>query len=98
MEKVLEHGVNWCEKCKIEVNFKSKAVAVAHYRSKKHTLLKGKVSPEEQSILDMTKEEALAITRPIQHPPEYVPMQLFAFDNNGKPHLIYSDIKNANVK
>lgn len=95
-----EHGINWCAKCKMQVNFKSKAVAVAHYRSKRHASAIDQTyiaNEEEQYILQMTKDEAQAIVRPVAEK-EYVPMQLVVIDNQGKVHKVYSSVENGIVK
>ena len=48
-------------------------------------------SDSEQQILNLTNEEALAITRPTA-PKEIIPLQLFAHGIDGRKYRIYSDI------
>lgn len=91
----------WCDVCEIAVNFSNKSQAVAHYRSKKHRLQRARkpneVSEEEKKILELTDDEALAITRPTSSEKEYVPQTLVAHCN-GKTFRVFCDIPNGNVK
>jgi hypothetical protein len=88
---------NWCLACDVAVNFSNQSQSVAHYRSKKHrTAMTAKSlepSDSEQQILNLTNEEALAITRPgTGAPKEIIPLQLFAHGIDGRKYRIYSDI------
>lgn len=86
-----------CTVCNTAVNFASRPVAVAHYRSKKHRANVYNaggayvMSQDERDIGLLTHEEALAITQP-RNDPITIPMQLVATGPDGKTYRVYSDV------
>jgi len=85
--------MDYCQACRVQVNFGSWPVAVSHWRSKRHCQnAPAPQSDDERDARALTKKEALAITQPrsvVQR--ETIPMELVAIAPDGKKYRIYAD-------